>query len=43
MDIESFLKMQPRLPWANEPCLYIVHQDFPDNNAYRCGEGAAIC
>ena len=35
MDIETFLQLKPT--WAYEPCLYIVKQMFPGNNAYRCG------
>ena len=35
MDIETFLQMRPT--WAYQPCLYIVKQMFPGNNAYRCG------
>ena len=35
MDIETFLQMRPT--WAYEPCLYIVKQMFPGNNAYRSG------
>ena len=35
MDMEQFVKMN--VPWSNEPCLYIVFQDFPGNDAYRCG------
>ena len=35
MDIDTFLQMRPS--WANEPCLYIVKQMFPGNNAFRCG------
>ena len=35
MDIETFLQLKP--VWAYEPCLYIVKQMFPGNNAYRCG------
>ena len=35
MDIDTFLQMKPL--WAYEPCLYIVKQMFPGNNAFRCG------
>ena len=35
MDIDTFLQMRP--VWGYEPCLYIVKQMFPGNNAYRCG------
>ena len=35
MDIDTFLQMKPM--WAYEPCLYIVKQMFPGNNAFRCG------
>ena len=35
MDIDTFLHMRPA--WAYEPCLYIVKQMFPGNNAHRCG------
>ena len=35
MDIDTFLQMRPT--WAYEPCLYIVKQMFPGNNAFRCG------
>ena len=35
MDIDTFLQMRPL--WAYEPCLYIVKQMFPGNNAFRCG------
>jgi len=35
MDIETFLRARPA--WALEPCLYIVKQTCPGNNAYRCG------
>ena len=35
MDIDTFLQMRPS--WAYEPCLYIVKQMFPGNNAFRCG------
>ena len=35
MDIENFLKLKP--PWAYQPCLYIVRQNIPNNNAFRCG------
>ena len=35
MDVETFLQLKPT--WAYEPCLYIVKQMFPGNNAYRCG------
>ena len=35
MDIETFLQMRPT--WAYQPCLYIVKQMFPGNNAHRCG------
>ena len=35
MDIDTFLQLKPT--WAYEPCLYIVKQMFPGNNAYRCG------
>ena len=35
MDISTFLEMKPE--WAYEPCLYIVKQMFPGNNAHRCG------
>ena len=35
MDIDTFVQLQPG--WAYEPCLYIVKQMFPGNNAYRCG------
>ena len=34
MDIDTFLQMRPL--WAYEPCLYIVKQMFPGNNAFRC-------
>ena len=35
MDLETFLQLRP--VWAYEPCLYIVKQMFPNNNAFRCG------
>ena len=35
MDVDTFLQMRPL--WAYEPCLYIVKQMFPGNNAFRCG------
>ena len=35
MDVDTFLQLRPA--WAYEPCLYIVKQMFPGNNAYRCG------
>ena len=38
MDIETFLQ---KSTWAYEPCLYIVKQMFPGNNAYRCGAAIA--
>ena len=35
MDVDTFLQLRPA--WAYEPCLYIVKQMFPGNNAFRCG------
>ena len=35
MDINVFLEKRPQ--WAMDPALYIVKQDFPGNNAHRCG------
>ena len=35
MDIEKFLELKPT--WAYQPCLYIVKQNIPNNNAFRCG------
>ena len=35
MDIDTFLQLKPA--WAYEPCLYVVKQMFPGNNAHRCG------
>ena len=35
MDINKFLDLRPS--WGMEPCLYIVLQRFPGNNAHRCG------
>ena len=40
MDIDTFLQMKPL--WAYEPCLYIVKQMFPGNNAFRCGQQQGI-
>ena len=34
MDIDTFLQLKPA--WAYEPCLYVVKQMFPGNNAHRC-------
>jgi len=35
MDVDTFLQLRPA--WAYEPCLYIVKQMFPGDNAFRCG------
>lgn len=35
MDIQTFLGENHT--WANGPALYIIKQDFPGNNVYRCG------